>query len=110
MKRPWEITFIGCLFVAVGLVSGVAHAWHTRLDKWLVLIELVQVWAIAGGLFLILGRSWARWALLVWMAFHVVVGALHSVSMGLSHGILAAVITYFLVWAPPSRYFRSAGS
>jgi hypothetical protein len=107
VKRPWEITFLGGLFIAVGVVAGVAHAWHAPLDRWLVLIELVEeVWAIAGGIFLILGSNWARWALVVWMAFHVWVGALHSVEMGLSHGILAAVITYFLVWTPAAKYFR----
>jgi len=106
VKRPWEITFLGCLFIGVGVVSGVAHAWRAPLDKWLALMELVQVWAILGGVFLILGKSWARWAMVVWMAFHVWVGTLHSVSMGVSHAVLAAAIAYFLLWSPASQYFR----
>jgi len=105
-KRPWEITFLGCLFVAVGVVSGVVHAWGTPLDRWLVLIELVEVWAVAGGVFLMVGKNWARWALIVWMAFHVVVGVLHSVGMAVSHAVLAGVITYFLLKSPAAAYFR----
>lgn len=90
----------------VGVVAGVAAARRAPLDRSLLLIELVEVWAIVGGVFLILGKSWARWALVVWMAFHIAVGALHSVSMGLSHAVLAAVITYFLLWSPASAYFK----
>lgn len=107
MKRPWEIWFLGCLFIGVGVVSGTVHAWHAQFDRWLVLIELVQVWGIAGGVFLILGKSWARWVLLAWLAFHVVVGALDSVSMGFSHAVLAVAIAYFLLRSPAAAYFRS---
>jgi hypothetical protein len=105
-RRPWEITFLGCGFVAIGVASGIVHAWHAPINRWLLLIELVEVWAIIGGVFLILGKNWARWALIVWMAFHIMVGALHSVSMGLSHGVLAAAITYFLLRGHGSNFFE----
>jgi hypothetical protein len=106
VQRPLEVTFLGGLFIIVGVVSGVAHAWRAPLDRWLVLIELIQVWAIVGGALLIAGRAWARWPMVMWMAFHVVVGALHSGSMAVSHGVLAVAITYFLFWGPAAAYFR----
>ena len=110
MKRPWEVTFLGCGFIALGGVSGLAHAWRAPFDRWLVLIELVQVWAVIGGAFLMLGRRWARWAILLWLAFHVYVGALHSVSTAMSHAVLAAAIAYALLRRPAADYFRQATS
>jgi hypothetical protein len=61
-----------------------------------------------GGIFLILGRSWARWVILAWLAFHVYVGATRSFSDMLSHLALLLVISFYLLTPPASTYFRSA--
>jgi hypothetical protein len=108
MRRPWEVTFLGGLFIAAGSLAGLYHATHGTLDRWMPVILLVEVVAIIGGVFLILGRSWARWVVLGWQAFHVVVGALNSISAALAHAVLLAAIAYFLLTPPASLYFRRA--
>ena len=48
---------------------SVSH-WYVHLSR------LLQ---IVAGVFMLYGRNWARWLLVAWIAFHIVVGALHSV-------------------------------
>ena len=107
MKRPWEVTFLGGLFILVGIAGLSYHLSHGTLDSWMLLIALNEIVAIACGAFLILGRSWARWVLLAWLAFHVVISALNSVSEAIAHGVLLTAIAYFLLKSPASRYFAS---
>jgi len=108
VKRPWEVTFLGGLFIAVGTLALVYHLTHGSMDRWMPVIVMVEVVAIIGGTFLILGRSWARWVLLAWQAFHVVAGAFNSISDALAHAVLLAAIAYFLLKSPASLYFQKA--
>lgn len=108
MKRPWEVTFLGGLFIAVGSLAGVYHLTYGTIDRWMPLILLLELVAIIGGVFLILGRSWARWVLLAWVAFHVAASALNSISTALAHAVLLAAIAYFLLRPPASIYFHKA--
>jgi uncharacterized membrane protein len=107
MKRPWEVTFLGGLFILVGIAGLSYHLSHGTLDRWMLLIALNEIVAIVCGAFLILGHSWARWALLAWLALHVGISALNSVSDTIAHAVLLAVIAYFLLKSPASRYFVS---
>lgn len=108
MKRPFEVTFLGGLFVVVGLASMVYHLWTGPLDRWTILIAAIGVVALIAGVFLLLGRNWARWLLLAWLAFHIAVSAFHSMSDALAHAALLAVVGYFLLWAKAAKYFQSA--
>jgi len=108
MKRPWEVTFLGGMFIAVGSAALVYHAMHGTMDKWMPVILLFEIVAIVGGVFLILGRSWARWVLLAWVAFHVALSGLNSFSAALPHAVLLAAIAYFLLRPPASLYFHKA--
>lgn len=107
MKRPWEVTFLGGLFILVGIVGLFYHLSHGTLDRWMLLMVLNEIVAIVSGVFLILGRSWARWVLLAWLGFHVGISALNSLSETIAHAVLLAVIAYFLLKSPASRYFAS---
>ena len=109
MPRPFGVTFLGWLFIAVGSLS-VAYDLKNGLDRWAILIAGVSFIAIIAGLFLLKGRNWARWLLLAWLAFHVLVGALHSPSNSIAHLVLFAVIAYFLLTPPASTYFRPTPS
>jgi hypothetical protein len=110
MKRPFQVTFIGCLFILAGLVGLVYHLSEGMVDPWVVLISIVRIIAVVGGILLLLGYGWARWLMLAWLAFHVVISAFHSVSNSMAHVVLLVVIGYFLLGSPASRYFQSAGS
>lgn len=108
MKRPLAVLIIGCLFIVVGVASAGFHLVQGPLDRWSVPIALVGVVAIVGGIFLILGRGWARWLVLAWMGFHVVVSAFHSLQETIVHFVMLLAIGYFLLTPPASKYFRSA--
>ena len=75
MKRPLPVTILGCLFIVVGLVGLAYHLSQRPLDRWVALISFIEIIAVVGGVFLLKGRNWARWLMLGWLAFHVVVSA-----------------------------------
>lgn len=108
MKRPFEVTILGCLFILAGLVGLVYHLSDNPLDHWIILISAIRIVAVVGGVFLLLGHGWARWLLLAWLAVHVVVSAFHSVSETLAHVVLLIVVSYFLLGSAASKYFQSA--
>jgi chromate transport protein ChrA len=110
MKRPLPVTILGCMFIVAGLAGLVYHLSGSPRDHWLVLISIIWIIAVVGGVFLLMGHDWARWLLLAWLAFHVVVSAFHSVSESIAHLVLLAVVGYFLLGPRPSKYFQSRPS
>jgi hypothetical protein len=110
MKRPLPVTIIGCLFIVAGLVGLVYHLSESPLDHGIVLISIVRIIAVVGGVFLLIGHNWARWLMLAWLAFHVVVSAFHSRSEFMAHVVLLMVVGYVLLRPPASKYFQSASS
>src|SRR5579859_7227425 len=105
MKRPLSITVISWLFIAVGLVSLVYHLlpqhlgkvnWQNVLRQDVIWICLVRLLAIVCGVFMLLRLNWARWLLVAWLGYHVGLSAVHSALQTGVHGLLMAVIVYFL--------------
>ena len=68
-------------------------------------IGLVEVVAVASGLFLWRRQSWARWLVLAWMAFHVALSVPDWGKVAI-HGLFLAVLAWFLFRPDASRYFR----
>ena len=107
-KRPLSVTIIALLFIAAGGFGLVYHltelkqAFHNDLI-WVLLLRLL---AIVGGVFMLLGRNWARWLTLIWLAYHVVLSAFHSRSELIMHSLLLVVIAYFLFRPKVGEYFR----
>jgi hypothetical protein len=64
------------------------------------------VLAVVSGVFMLRGWNWARWLLVVWLAFHVALSALHSVFQVAVHGVLFGVIVYFLFRNAANAFFR----
>jgi hypothetical protein len=112
IKRPLSVTIIGCLFIAAGTVGLAYHATEFMADRpiqsELVLVCLVRLLAIVCGAFMLRGHNWARWGLLAWIAYHVVLSAFHSVFEFVVHGLLLAAIAWFLLRPRVSAYFRGA--
>src|SRR5688572_5763778 len=108
--RPPSVTVIGWLFIAAGVVGLVFHAgeFRTRPPLEYALVCFVRLLAILSGAFMLRGRNWARWLLLAWIAYHVVLSAFHSLSGLVTHGLLFAVVAYFLFRPHVSAYFRGA--
>jgi uncharacterized membrane protein HdeD (DUF308 family) len=107
MKRPFQVTTLGCLFIGAGILSTIYHLSKSPLDRWTVPILLVGVIAIVAGVFLLRGARWARWLLLAWLAAHVVLSALNSLPDAMPHVVLVLVVGYFLLGSPTSKYFQS---
>jgi len=110
MKRPFQVTMLGWLFIAVGILSTIYHLLKGSLDRWTLPSLLVGTIAIVAGVFLLRGARWARWLVLAWLAFHVGVSALNSLSDAVAHFVLLLVVGYFLLGPPTSEYFRSTQS
>ena len=69
---------------------------------------VVRILAVLCGVFMLRGFNWARWLLLVWIAYHVILSVFHSPFELAVHGLLFAVIAYFLFRPQASVYFRGA--
>lgn len=119
-KRPRSITVISWIFIALGGILTLAdlrplvdtaaaqrfsefnaqHPFESARDF------VAHVLAVVCGAFMLCGFNWARWLLVVWIGFHVIIGFLHSSWSGLVHTLLFAVIVYFLFRLRAAAYFR----
>ena len=99
MKRPLAVTIIGWLLVVVGASGFVLHLYEGKPqhalegeNPWILATELV---AVIGGAFLLRGKSWARWVVMAWMAFHVAI-SFNSPRQLVMHGAIFVLFAYFL--------------
>ena len=113
-KRPHSVTIIGWLFVGVGTIGLAYHASDFKaqrpLEYELVWVCLVRLLAILSGAFMLRGSNWERWLLLVWLAYHIILSAFHSLSELAFHSLLLGVIAYFLFRPQATAYFRGAST
>jgi hypothetical protein len=98
MKRPWSIIVVSVVFVVAGVVGIVYHLPEWRhapgpVEFWAVVVRLL---AIVCGVFLFLGKHWARWLAVLWLAYHVVLSAFHSAGQTVFHLVLLVVIAWVL--------------
>lgn len=116
IKRPRSITVISWLFIAFGCVSllasllplvntSAAQLIAELKTQWM--IHVVRLLAVVSGVFMLYGYNWARWLLVVWLAYHVILSALHSPFELVVHSLLIAVALYFLFRPTSSAYFRA---
>jgi hypothetical protein len=108
--RPRSVTIIGWLFIAAGTIGFVYHVTELRFQRpfeygvvWVCFLRLL---AILCGVFVLRGKNWARWLLLIWIAYHVVLSAFHSWSGIVTHTLLLVVVAYFLFRPAAASYFR----
>lgn len=115
-QRPRSVTIISWIFIIFGsiaLLSGLlplrqitsAQLGAEIKSHWMV--HLSRILAIVAGLFMLRGRNWARWLLVVWILFHVVLSALHSLTQLLLHAAIFTLILYFLFRRDASDYFSN---
>ena len=108
-KRPLSVTLIGCLFIAAGVVGIVYHAVElkeltTRPE--VILVLAVRLLAIVGGVLSLNGTNWARWLLLAWIIFHVIISIFHTTAELAMHTILMIVVILALFHPKANAYFR----
>ena len=108
--RPRSITIISWLFIIFGsiaLLSGVLP-FRDLMSHWYV--HLSRLLMIVAGVFMLKGHNWARWLLVLWIAFHIVISALHSPLFLLMHVLIFSVILYFVFRREASAYFLAAST
>jgi hypothetical protein len=110
MQRPRSITIISWLFIifgSVALVYGLLNGLDLK-GHWYV--HLSRILQIVAGMFMLYGRNWARWLLVAWIAFHIVISALHSALFLLLHVVIFSVILFFVFRRDASSYFVTANT
>ena len=111
-KRPLSVAVISCLFIVAGAVGFAYHLTEFKaqgpFQSGIVGLCVVRLLAILSGVFMLRGCNWARWLLLVWIAYHVILSAFHSLSELVMHSLLFALVAYFLLRPQASAYFRGA--
>jgi hypothetical protein len=114
-KRPRSITVISWIFIALGTIGFLASllpyldippAQRIVEFKAHWIVYLARILAVVSGVFMLYGFNWARWLLVVWMGFHIILSILHSPLQLLMHAVIFAVILYFLFRQTASTYFQ----
>jgi uncharacterized membrane protein len=110
-KRPLSITIISWIFIVTGGIGLVYHLTELNVqhpfENDMVWVCSVRFLAVLGGAFMIYGFNWARWLLVLWMGFHIVLSAMHSLRQLLVHSLLFGAILFFLFRPRASAYFRA---
>jgi CDP-diglyceride synthetase len=112
-KRPFAVTVVGLLMMAMGtmgLVRGFANAkmiWPPEQD--LIWIVIVDVTGIAIGIFMLLGKNWARWLALVWVGAHAFVISFLNHREVLVHVVIFALLAYLLAFRSDVRAYFAGG-
>ena len=111
-KRPLSVSVIGWIFIAAGVIGFAYHVTEFKTLRpfpneiaWSACVRLL---AVLGGVFVLRGHNWARWLLLAWIAFHVILSAFHAWSELIVHGLLFVVVACVLFRPRASAYFRGA--
>ena len=108
-NRPLSVTLVAWLYIVAGTVGIVYHAREINLrhlfDNDLLLACFVRLLAIVGGVFALRGHNWARWLMLAWIVYHVVLSAFHAPIELAMHTVIAVVVGYALFRRPANVYF-----
>ena len=109
--RPLAVTVVGGLFIAAGIVGLAYHVTDIdpgrpfRLEAvWILLLRLL---AIVGGVFVLRGRNWARWLLVAWLGYHVVLSTWHSFVEIPVHALLLVLIAYVLFRSQSAVFYQT---
>jgi hypothetical protein len=106
-KLPIEVLVVACLYILVGTVGLVHHfPWPMVFHQDDVWIELTELLAVIAGLFMLLGRNWARWLAIAWMAFHVAL-SWPEVSKLAIHALFLAAIAWLLFSRQARQFFAN---
>lgn len=114
-KRARAITIISWIFIVFGSIAFLtsllpyfdqAPAERIAYLKAHWIVHVARVVAVVCGVFMLYGFNWARWLLVVWIGFHLIISVLHSPLQLILHGLIFAVVLYFIFRPQASAYFR----
>lgn len=113
-KRPFPIVAVSCLFIAAGIVGIAYHAQELSPEApleypvlWALFVRLL---AVVGGVFTLCHANWARWLLLGWIVYHVILSGFHSLPQLAVHVVFLAIVLYVFFRPAAAPWFRRAGN
>ena len=109
-KRPALVTAISWVLIASGAAGLAFHiSEFTTVNKLdYLLVSLVRALAIVAGGFMLRGSNWARWLSMLWISFHVIISAFHSIKELAIHILVFAAFAFVLFRSDAADYFRRA--
>ena len=108
--RPLTVTLIGYLFIAAGAMGIIYHASELKdvvAIPEVSLVLFVRILAIIGGVFTLRGANWARWLLVAWIIYHVILSFFHSTGELTMHFVLSIVVIISLFHPRANEYFKT---
>ncbi len=109
-SRPLPVIIVALLFILTGSAGLVYHikdyfspdyTWYGV--SWVLLLRIT---AIACGFLLLYQVNWARWLAIVWLGYHVAIGALHSTAEMIAHIVFLIIVSVLLYLPVSSVYFK----
>lgn len=110
-KRPFEVTVVSLLLIAIGIASIALNASALKppqaFEPGNLAILGVRLLGILCGVFMFQRHNWARWLGLAWIAFHAVIGFLNSMGQGIVHALIFGMIGIALLQPGVNAWFRN---
>jgi len=100
---------IGCLFIVAGIAGIIYHASELKeiaSRQQVIWVLFVRLLAIVGGVFTLRGANWARWLLLTWIVYHVVLSFFHTTAELIMHACIAIIVALALWYPKANAYFK----
>ena len=107
--RPLPVTIIGYLFIAAGAIGIIYHAQElTEIASRpeVIWVFFVRILAIVGGAFTLRGANWARWLILAWIIYHVILSFFHETAQLIMHAGLMIVLIVALFYPKANAFFK----
>ena len=108
-SRSLPITIFSCLFAIAGVVGIIYHAADLNelgASSEVFWVLIVRLLAIVGGVFALRRKNWARWLLLVWVSYHVILSLYHPLSELIIHVVLLVAFVYVFFLSKSSSVFK----
>ena len=108
MTRPLSVTLISYLFIVAGATGIIYHAselGEIANQPEVIWVFAVRLLAILGGVYSLRGVNWARWLLVSWIVYHVILSFYHSTAELAMHAILTVVVLIALFHKGANAYF-----
>ena len=109
-KRPVSVTLISFLFIAAGTMGIIYHAGELKeiaINPEVIWVLVVRLLAIVGGVFALRCANWARWLLLVWIFYHVIISFFHTSAELIMHAVIMIITIAALFHPKANVYFRT---
>jgi len=108
-KRPIPVTVLSILLILVGiiaLIGGLLQISHGNALE-ISLASSIRLAAIVAGVFMLMGRSWARWLSVAWFVYHIILSIGHTRFELIAHCVFGLVVCVILFSPGAKTYFRS---